>query len=279
MNSKTFRKLAALEDKYGIAVGGLAARQRLKVLVLDIETSPLLAYVWDRHDQNIGLNQIKDEWYVIAWAAKWLGDLPSKVMYEDQRNKDISNDYYLLCRIWKLLDEADIIITQNGQNFDARKLNARFIHWGMRPPSPYRHIDTYRIAKRVAKFTANSLEYLAGKLCRKYKKLTHSKFPGMALWTECLKGNIKAWNEMKRYNIHDVLATEELYMKLRAWAPDTTATPWFVPDAMKCCRTCGKDSLLSNGQRYTKTACYKRLRCSKCGSSQIGAKIILGDRK
>ncbi len=30
-----------------------------KILVLDIETAPIVAHVWGLFDQNIGLNQIK----------------------------------------------------------------------------------------------------------------------------------------------------------------------------------------------------------------------------
>src|SRR6185295_9016112 len=97
----------------------------------------------------------------------------------------------ILQSIWKLLDEADVVITQNGKSFDSRKLNARFIHYGMRPPSPYRHIDTYLLVKAAAEFTSNKLEYLTDKLCKRYKKLSHSKFPGMSLWRECMNGNIE----------------------------------------------------------------------------------------
>lgn len=38
---------------------------------------------------------------------------------------------------------------------------------------------------------------MTDKLCVKYKKLNHSKFPGMELWRECLKGNSEAWTEME----------------------------------------------------------------------------------
>lgn len=185
-----------------------------KCLIFDIETSPIQAYVWGLRDQNISLNQIVEDWKVLAWGAKWLGE--SKIHYEDVRKQ---TEKQILQGIWELLDEADIVITQNGQSFDSRRLNARFIQHGMCPPSPYKHIDTYLLIKRVADFTSNKLEYLTAKLCTKYKKLDHGKFPGMSLWNECLKGNRKAWDEMKVYNIHDVLSTEELYTKIRAWGP------------------------------------------------------------
>jgi len=70
-----------------------------KILVFDIETAPILAYTWGIWDQNIALNQIKQDWFVISWSAKWLDD--KKVLYMDQRNsKDVSNDKPLLEGIW-----------------------------------------------------------------------------------------------------------------------------------------------------------------------------------
>ncbi len=246
-----------------------------KVLVLDIETAPMLAYVWGRKDQNIGLSQIHSDWYVLAWGAKWLNTPASALMYRDQRKaRHIENDLGILKPLWKLLDEADVVITQNGKNFDAPKLNARFILNGMNPPSPYRHLDTYQLVRRVAQFTSNSLEYLTDKLCTKYKKLSHGKFPGMALWRECLKGNPKAWAEMKLYNTHDVLSTEELYNKVRAWAPATMPTPHAVADVSTGCRVCGhKGTMQPRGFNLTKTAKYRRYKCSHCKSWSQGEKV------
>ena len=66
-----------------------------KVLFYDIETAPILAYVWRLWDNNVGLNQIKSDWHLLSWAAKWLGE--KKVMYQDQQGKrDLSNDKEIL---------------------------------------------------------------------------------------------------------------------------------------------------------------------------------------
>ena len=244
-----------------------------RVLVFDIETAPMIAYVWGRRDINVAVNQIKNDWCVLAWSAKWLGDPASKVIYRDQRHsKHIEDDKAILVPLWKLLDEADIVVTQNGMSFDSRKLNARFILHGMKPPSPYKHLDTFRIAKRVADFTSGSLEYLSDKLCTKYKKLTHSKFPGMALWKECMAGNLAAWNEMRRYNIHDVLSTEELYGKLKAWAPATAPQVYI---GTLSCGTCGKDKLVPRGYNYTRVARFRKMCCSSCGTWTLGKREAL----
>lgn len=104
-----------------------------RVLLLDIETSPVVSYTWGLFDQNVALNQIKEDWYILSYSAKWLGE--SKVLYRDQRNaKDLSNDKPLLVDIWRLLDECDVLITQNGVSFDTKKINARFVFHGMKPP-------------------------------------------------------------------------------------------------------------------------------------------------
>lgn len=240
-----------------------------KCLVFDIETSPIKAYVWGLKDQNISLNQIVEDWKVLAWGAKWLGE--TKVHYEDVRSK---SEKSLLIGIWRLLDEADIVITQNGQSFDSRRLNARFIQHGMQPPSPYKHIDTYLLIKRAADFTSNKLEYLTAKLCKKYKKLDHGKFPGMALWNECLKGNKKAWDEMKVYNIHDVLSTEELYMKIRAWGPKNMPN---VYNTQALCRVCG-----GFAQRKGFVTGYPNLQQVRCTNPACGRwsteKVLKGEK-
>jgi DNA polymerase elongation subunit (family B) len=243
----------------------------IKILVFDIETSPMTAYVWGRHEVNIAMNHVKKESSVIAWGAKWLGDPPYKIIYRDQRGaKDIEDDRALLLPLWKLLNDADIVITYYGSAFDSPLLNARFMLHGFPPPKPYKHLDTYRIVKRVASFTSHKLEYLTDKLCTKYKKSGHARFPGMSLWTECLAGNKAAWDEMKKYNILDVLSTEELYNKIKAWTPSTM--PNVSADATDC-RVCGKGSKMwHKGFEIKKSGRYHRYQCQDCYAWTTGRK-------
>ncbi len=237
-----------------------------KVLVLDIETSPIKAYVWGLKDQNIGLNQIIEDWHLMAWGAKWLDS--SKFIYMDKR-KD-KTDLYILNEIWKLLNEADIVVTQNGKGFDSRKLNARFMQVGLMPTTPYKHHDTYLIAKSAGDFTSNKLEYLTAKINKKYQKSDHKKYPGMTLWKECLNGNNDAWNEMKKYNKYDVLSTEELYKIIRPWSSKSSA-PVFTD--LGVCDMCGSNKLERRGIEVLKTAKYQRLHCKECGRWLRGKKV------
>jgi hypothetical protein len=237
---------------------------RPKVLIYDIETAPIMSYVWSLWDQNVGLNQIESDWHILSWSAKWLDDPASKIMYMDQRNaKNIEDDKAILKGIWKLLDEADIVITQNGKRFDQKKLNARFILNGFQPPSSYKHIDTKQIAKKHFGFTSNRLEYMSDKLCTSYKKQKHSKFPGFEMWKECMSGNLEAWKEMEEYNRYDVLALEELYVKLIPWDNSINFNLYHDEDKVVC--KCGHDKFSKNGFYYTSSGKFQKYKCKSCG--------------
>jgi hypothetical protein len=231
-----------------------------KILFYDIESAPILADVWGLWDNNVSLNQIRRDWTILSWSAKWLDS--KVVMYADvSKQKDLHDDRRILKKIWRLLDEADIVVTQNGKKFDQKKLYARFIIHGMPPPSQARHIDTCQLAKSRFGFTSNKLEYLSEKLNKRYKKLKHDKFPGHELWTQCLARNPKAWAEMEKYNQYDVLALEELYKVMLPW--ETTVN--FAVFNMKC--SCGGKQFIKNGLRYTNSGIYQKLKCIKCGKS------------
>lgn len=249
-----------------------------KILLLDIETAPILGYVWRLFDQNVGLNQIHQDWYVLAWAAKWLDDPAGSIMYEDQRNaKDMEDDSKMLRKIWNLINEADILITQNGKKFDEKKLNARFLINGMKPPSKCKHIDTCELAKRYFGFTSNKLEYMTNKLNKKYKKLRHAKFDGFELWKECLARNPEAWKEMEKYNKYDVLSLEELYKILAPWDNSINFNLYHDDEKVTNCNCGGK--FQKRGFSYTTVGKFQRYVCTSCGSWVKDAKNLFSKEK
>ena len=115
-----------------------------KILLLDIENSPNLAYVWGKYQQDVV--QFEREWFILSYAYKWLNDtkVQAKALpdYKKVFKKDSTNDEELLKDLWKILNEADIIIAHNGDEFDIKKINARFVFHGLTPPAPYKTIDT-----------------------------------------------------------------------------------------------------------------------------------------
>lgn len=247
-----------------------------KVLFIDIETAPMLGYVWDLFDQNVALNQIYKDWFILSFCAKW--EHSDKVIYHDQsKKKDIENDKELLEKLWVLLDEADIVVGQNVRRFDIKKINARFLMHGMKPPSSYRTIDTLSIAKKNFALTSNKLEYMSKKLNKKNKKLSHKKFPGFSMWSECLKGNKAAWREMREYNIVDVLSLQELYETLSPWDNTINHNVYHDEDHSVC--QCGSTKFKKNGFKYTNAGKYQRYVCLDCGRESRSAQNLLGKEK
>lgn len=236
-----------------------------KILFFDIETSPILAYVWGLFDQNIALNQIHTDWQVLAWAAKWSDS--NNIIYKDARNQ--KDDKSILKELWVLLNEADIVVTQNGKKFDSKKINARFVYHGLNPPVPYKHIDTLQIAKKYFAFTSNKLAYTSEMLCPNAKKSDHKKYPGFELWKECLRNNPKAWAEMKKYNIQDVIALEKLYEKLRSWDSSIDRS-----SNENNCRVCDSHNLQKRGINRSLAGTYQRYQCIDCGAWTKDAKML-----
>lgn len=240
-----------------------------KTLLIDIETSEMENYSWGIRKQFIGHEDIKEDWNVLSWSAKWLGD--KEIMQQDNRNaRDVRNDKKLLKGIWKLLDEADLVITQNGDKFDIKRLNARFIIHDLPRPSSFQSFDTLKFANKTFGFTSHKLDYVSNALKLKYRKLKHHEFPGKTMWRECMKGNLKAWDAMAEYNRWDILSLEEYYEKIRPWAIDFNFKAWNGDDLV-C--SCGSRSFTKNGSRPFRGGMYQRLHCKDCGAEHRGEKI------
>ena len=206
--------------KHCIDVHGTNVTKALpKVLIVDCETKPILAYTWGVWEQNISPEMIVEDQALMSWSAKFLGE--DKIYYQDQRSnyKNLTNDKKLMLPLKDLLEQASIVIWHNGDSFDYGKINDRFIEHKIDPPSDYETLDTKKLAKSVFNFPHNSLAYLTGRFCKKYKKLTNKKFNGNKLWLECMKGNKAAWEEMRVYNELDVLSLEELFLILAPYVP------------------------------------------------------------
>lgn len=253
----------------------LAGIGSARVLVIDIETAPMLGYVWSLWQQDVAINQIHSDWHVLSYAAKWLGE--DKIFYRDQRNeKRIENDKPLLKEVWKLLDKADVVVGQNTKAFDVKKINARLLLNGLKPPSSYRQIDTKVEAKKNFALSSVKLEYMAKNICPEHSKDSHKRFPGFELWLQCMAGNKEAWKEMERYNKADVLATEALFWKMSPWI--NFSFDAYIDDESPVC-ICGSTEFRFKGYQYNNHSKKKRWICKKCGKGTKSQKNLLSKEK
>lgn len=239
-------------------------QQGPRIATLDIETAPITAYVWGLFKQNVGLNQIISDWSILSFAYKMLDE--SKVHYSDvSGQEDLRDDSLLLNELWQLLDDADIIIAQNGRAFDVKKIMARFLTEGLPPPSPFKVIDTLEMAKQIARFTSNKQDWLS-QLLTDQPKEHHKEFPGMELWVECLKGNPRAWAVMKKYNKRDITGCEKMYLTMLPYYqghPNVAA--YYDDDKVRCPRCASTKMTVLDKPALTQTGEYHRYQCGGCG--------------
>jgi transposase-like protein len=235
-----------------------------KILIFDIETLPLLAYIWGVWNQNIPPAMMDDNVpskAIVTWSAKWLND--SAMMSDAMTPEEalIQDDRRIVRSLWELFDEADILIAHNGIRFDIPVANTRFLLHGLTPPSPYKVIDTLLVARKQFDLPHNKMDYIAGVLGIEHKILTT-----FDLWRDCMMGKQDSLNYMQEYNDKDVFILEEIYIKLRPWIKNHPNYNLFS-DKIGCCPTCGaEDTLEKNGKYQTTVNKYQSYRCSKCGS-------------
>lgn len=236
--------------------------KRPKILLFDIETAPNLAYVWGKYQQDV--IEFESEWYILCFAYKWLDDkkthvvsLPDFKNYKDNPEDDSA----LVKELHTLFDEADIIIAHNGDNFDLRKTNARFLYHGLTPPSPYKSIDTLKMARKYFKFNSNRLDDL-GKILNLGEK-NHTG--GFSLWKGCLNGNKTSWKQMADYNKQDVVLLEKVYKALLPWIHNHP-NRGLLEGKRVACPNCSGSNVQRRGFNYTRVGKYQRWQCTDCGA-------------
>ena len=240
----------------------------IKILLLDIETSPNTAYVWGLWGENIPLARLIDSSEVMCWSAKWLGE--KEMMFDSYH---LSSNKNMLKRIHALLSEADAVVTYNGNRFDIPVLNKEFLLYGLKPPAPYKKIDLYTTTKRQFRFVSNKLDYICEQLGLGNKIETDFK-----LWVDCMNHDAGAWEKMEGYNRHDVILLEKLYMLLLPWVENHPNHGMYA-DGKLVCPNCGGDHIQKRGFSFAKALKYIRFQCQGCGRWFKSSKAVDVDKK
>lgn len=228
----------------------------MRQLVLDIETRPLLAYTFALHDQNIGINQIKERDGMLSFAARWHGERKTEFLAAWE-----VGEKRLVTRAAELLNEADTVVGWNSKRFDVRWIQAQLARFGRNRVSPFVNVDLMLSARRAWKLPSYKLDYVAQFLGIGRKVKTG----GFDLWAEVLAGDVTAQRQMRRYNIADTNLTDALYTRMLAggWVH---GLPNAAIEGGHVCHACGSEKLQARGFQPTKTRRYQRWQCMECGA-------------
>lgn len=231
-----------------------------RIAFYDLENAPSLGWYYDRYKEG---NIVADEqdWFMLSFAWQWADEkkVHCKALCDyPGYSKNKTDDSHLIKDLHKLFDEADILIAHNGDRFDRRKSNSRFLGCGLPPPSPYKTIDTLKVARRQFMQGSNSLQSLGTFLGLGGKLPT----TGWHTWRGCIDGDPKAWAAIKKYNKRDVGLLRGVYERLLPWIPNHPDMRVYTGKAS--CRNCGSHDLQMRGEERTLTTTKQRYQCKAC---------------
>ena len=238
-----------------------------RTLIYDIETSPNLGYTWGKWDQNV-LGFVREK-YILCFAYRWYGESKIRVVgltdYPAAYAADPHNDLHVVEQLHSLFEEADILIAHNGDQFDHKEVQRRFLVHGLPATSPYKTIDTKKVARINFRFNSNSLDDLGRGLGLGHKTV-HT---GFQMWRDIVEDqDPKAWKLMRKYNKQDVQLLTDVYelFLLNGWVKNhpNLATITGMRDA---CPKCGRSGFIMNrGKVHTQTMTYQQVHCGYCNS-------------
>lgn len=247
------------------------------ILIFDIETAPIKGYFWNTGKAYVSYDNIIEDWFILSWSAKWLFDsgiISDIVTPEEAVNCD---DSRIMKGIWDLFNDADIVVAHNGDRFDVRKLNTRFIMNGFKPPLPYQSIDTLKILRKDKTgfaFSSNRLDFI-GQLTRNKGKIKTD----FALWKRCCGGDAESLAFMEKYNREDVALLEEVYLWLRPWIKSHPNVGLYMDTIEPVCTNCGSSEIVWGGHYVTPAGKFSAFRCNCCGAIGRCKTTALSDNK
>lgn len=229
-----------------------------KILYLDIEWKPALAYVWKMWDENITPDQLVDDGGLLCFCANWHGSKEFEFYSEWEHGHD-----EMARQALRLLSDADAVVTYNGDKYDLPKLRGAMVLSGLKPPPPPTSIDLINVVKRFG-FVMNRLAYI-GPLLDVGKKKTHE---GFMLWRGVIDGSVAARKRMQKYCVQDVKLLVSLYKRVLPFIDNHP----HLGDNKNECGACGSSHVQLRGFRRTKYFKVQRLQCQECGGWSTGTR-------
>ena len=229
----------------------------MRILTVDLESSPHLAYTFQLRDVSIAPVQVVEPSRVLCFAAKWL-DKPGMIFASEHHDGREA----MVQRIWQLLDEADVVVGWNTKSFDLKHFAREFTLAGLPPPSPWFDCDLLPLVRRRMRWASNKLEHVADELGIGRKVQHH----GFRMWIDCLNGDDAAWTLFRKYCKHDVRLTEDVFVKLRelGWVDRLPHVGLYNDTHGSQCGACGSTDLMRRGYAYTSTSRYAQFQCKDC---------------
>lgn len=229
-----------------------------RVLFLDIETKPAVVHAWKLFDQNIGLNQVVDPGGTMCFGALWEGC--SELLFHADW---IDGHAGMIEAAYRLLREAETVVTYNGDKFDLPKLRGEFLLADLPPLPPNISIDLHKTMKKFG-LLSSKLAFV-GPLLTGEGKEGHE---GHTLWVKVMAGDAEAQATMERYCRQDVRLLERVYGRVLPYLGKGKPAARAAPPPS--CGACGSSKTQRRGRKRTREGLVRLFQCMACGKLQQG---------
>ena len=256
----------------------ISSNVAVKALTIDIERLPgqvsvqhrgftIDGPVWDLNALKhvIGRRIHADD--VIEWprticaAARWYGE--EDVMFAAEW--EVGGYDAFMRQVWSWVDEADILIGHNMAAFDSKHLMSGWAEMGLPAPSPFKVIDTLKIARGSLNMESNTLDSLAKRLGVESKSDKYDVRVAQA----AVNGDREAQARIEDYNRGDIIASEALFDRLRPYARNIPHLGMWTDDEMAC-PSCGHSMTVTGKTVHANVQRYEHLHCPNCGAHARG---------
>ncbi len=261
-------------DIVGMVESVVRRPKRLRLLFYDIETLPMLAYIWRLKTEYVQPGMLEvDDTIMVSWSAKWSDETKVRSQVLTSAEAKAQEDGRIVAGLASLLRKADYAIAHNGDRFDLPTVNGRLLLNKLEPLGMVQTIDTLKIARQSFNLASNRLDFLARKLD------FDGKIPvSFDVWRRCVLGETKALREMRTYNKHDSVLLEHVFHALAPYAKRlprlVDATEW----RQEMCPYCGSDRRKKSGLYRTNVNTFRKFRCGECRREHRGWQAI-GSKK
>ena len=260
----------------------ISSNVAVKALTIDIERLPgqvsvqhrgftIDGPVWDLNALKhiIGRRIHADD--VIEWprticaAARWYGE--EDVMFAAEW--EVGGYDAFMREVWSWVDEADILIGHNMAAFDSKHLMSGWAEMGLPAPSPFKVIDTLKIARGSLNMESNTLDSLAKRLGVESKSDKYDVQVAQA----AVAGDKDAQARIEGYNRGDIVASEALFDRLRPYARNIPHLGMWTDDELAC-PSCGSTMTATGKTVHANVQRYEHLHCPNCGSHARGTATL-----
>ena len=260
----------------------IAPTVNARVVTLDIERIPGRARVKHR-----GLTIEGEFWDLSGWkhtigrrihaddVLEWPRTICAAWKWYDQADVEFAAEWEVggydgfMRAVWDVFNDADLIIGHNADRFDARHLTGGWAEMGLPAPSPYKVVDTLKIARGTFAYESNTLDALNRRLGIDAKTDKYDARIARA----AVNGDKEAQETLSAYNRGDIIASEALFDRLRPFARGIPHLGMWTDDALAC-PSCGHTMTATGKTVHANVQRYEHLACPNCGSHARGTATL-----